>query len=157
MDVRRMTRRLGVVLLLLCLAVAVVGCIKAGVDPETGQTTYVPSPTVDKIATTTGEAIETAGPAVAAVATAINPTAGAIISAVLGGLIALYGTYKKWRQPLTEANTLLVKTAAGLRAAGDVIEEVVKPQLDAWSKAKLILKSAEANGAINADKLPLAL
>jgi len=157
MDVRRMMKWLGVVLLLLCLAAAVAGCVAGPVDPETGQKTFAATPAVDKIATTTGEAIQTAGPVVTAVATAINPAFGGIVGLVLGVAGALYGTYKKWRVPLTESNTLLVKTAAGLRAAGDVIEEVVKPQVDAWAKAKPILKNAAANGAINADKLPLAL
>ena len=143
-------------MVLAALAVGVAGCVAAGEDPETGQKTYAAAPAVDKIATTTGEAIETAGPVVTAVATAINPAFGGIVGLVLGVAGALYGTYKKWRQPLTQANTLLTKTSAGLRAAGDVIDEVVKPQMDAWSKAKLILKNAEANGAINADKLPLA-
>ena len=141
-----------VVLVMALLVIGVVACTTL-VDPATGEKTYAVKESVAKGIETVGTTAEAVGPAVAAGVTAINPVAGGIVSTILGIALSLFGCYKKWRVPLTESTIMLDKVSAGLRAAGDVIETVVKPNVELWAKAKPVLKVAEANGAVNGDKI----
>ena len=137
---------------LLLVGMCVVGCVVA-TDPETGEKLYAVAPKVDSAITTTGETLDTIGPAVVVGATAINPVAGSIVGLIVGIASSLFGCYKKWRVPLVESQTMLDKMIVGARAAADVIEEVVKPNADIWPGAKKILKKAEVSGAIMPNSL----
>ena len=145
-----MKKRMVVVIVL--LAIGIVGCVSS-VNPETGEKEYAMKESVAKAVDTVGTTAEAVGPAVAAGVSAINPVAGGIVSTVLGIVLSLFGCWTKWKKPLIESTIMLDKVSAGLRAAGDVIEDVVKPNADLWAKAKPILKTAEKNGAINGDKV----
>jgi len=84
---------------------------------------------------------------------AVNPLAGIIGSAVLTTFVTLFGTYKKWKQPLAEANSNINKLILGLSAAGEVIETSVKPNVELWAVQREKMRKARAAGGIMPDKL----
>ncbi len=127
--------------LIVLLAIAVVGCTMT-IDPVTGEKGYAVKESVVKVIDTIGTTAEIAG-----------PMTGGIVGTILGIVVSVFGCYQTWKKPLTESGIMLDKVTAGLRAAGDVIEEVVKPNVASWATAKPILKLAAKNGSINADKL----
>ena len=132
--------------------VFVVGCMSA-VNPDTGEVVYGLQPGVDSAVMATGAALEEVGPTVAETAAIFNPVAGTIGGLIVGALLAIFQSYKKWRQPLMSLTTKYDKVIIGAKAAADVIETVVKPQLELWKQARGIMKSAEYGGAINPDKI----
>ena len=142
---------------MMTVSMVVPGC-QSSTNEETGKKEYEVAPKVDKGIETTRAAVELVGPAVVTGITMFNAVAGGAAGAVFTSLMTMLSLYRKWKKPLIEKGTLLVKVTAGLRAAGDVIEQVVKPNADMWSKdkptkAKTILLKAAAKGAINADML----
>ncbi len=139
-------------MVLLVAAMVIVGC-QATKDPVTGDTHYQPTEEVVKAIDTVGVATETLGPGITAATTAINPVIGVIVGLVVGIITSLYGTYKKWKIPLTEKSDMYDKLAAGARAAADVIERVVKPNKALWSEEGPKLKVIENAGAIMPDKI----
>jgi len=139
-------------ILLLLLVIAVAGCTTL-IDPATGEKTYAVKESVVTAIDAVGATAAAVGPAVAAGVTAINPVAGGIVGTILGIALTLFQCYKKWKVPLTKSGVRLDKVTAGLRAAGDVIELVVKPNVELWAKAKPVLKTAAANGAVMGDQV----
>ena len=128
------------------------GCT-ATVDEKTGEKLYGVEPGVDEAIEKGGKILETLGPPVVTGITALNAVAGAVASGLLTASLTLLGLYRKWRKPLMEQGVILGKVTAGLRVAGDVIETLVKPNAELWSKAETKLLKAAAKGAINADKV----
>ncbi|HEG43773.1 MAG TPA: hypothetical protein ENH94_06985 [Phycisphaerales bacterium] len=134
------------------LVMSITGCTMTS-DDETGERQYGVKPVVGETIETGGKLLETLGPPVVTGITAVNAVAGGVAGVVLTAVLSLLSCYRKWKVPLVEKSGMLVKVTAGLRAAGDVIENVVKPSKELWDKAKPVLKTAAANGAVNADKL----
>lgn len=123
-------------------------------EDNQGKKQYRLSEKGDQVITETGEVIEKVGPAATGIVTVIHPGAGAAVGAVMGILTVLIGCYKKWKKPLKEKGDALDKAVLGLRATGDVIEMVVKPNEKLWKEVKSQLKAAEKAGATMPDKLP---
>jgi len=139
-------------LLVLVMLVVVGGCTVA-TDPDTGQKTYALSEGAVKNIDATTSAIEAIGPPVAAGVSLISPMVGAGLSAVLTLLVTLFGTYKKWKQPLTAATTWQDKVTPGLLASAEGFEIVKDKAPEVWALIKPIFKRTENAGAINPDKV----
>jgi len=138
--------------LLVAALCTIVGCMSV-VDPETGETLYNMTPAAAEKIDAVGGTVEAIGPAVTAGVGIINPAAGVIAGIVVTLLSTLYGCYKKWKQPLLATTDKLDKVSMGARIAASIIDEVVKPNKDAWAKAKEALQKGKAKGAINPDEL----
>lgn len=142
----------------LMIVLAMVPGCQSSTNEETGEKEYQVPPKVDKSIEGAGSAVEAVGPAVVTGITMINAVAGGAASVAFTTLMTVLGLYRKWKKPLVEKSVMLDKVTVGLRAAGDVIEQVVKPNAELWSKdkptkAKTILLKAASKGAINADML----
>jgi hypothetical protein len=127
--------------IMLAMLVMVAGCVST-IDPATGKKGYAMKPAVAEFIDGVGTTAETAA-----------PLTGGVVGIGLGAIATMFGCYKKWRKPLVEKTLLVDKVTAGLRAAGDVIETVVKSDPKLWEKAKPSLRLAEKNGAIMPDKV----
>ena len=140
------------ILVLAMLLVTSLGC-QSSVNEDTGEKEYQVPPKVDATIEGAGAAIEGAGPAIVTGITMFNAVAGGIAGAVFTGLTTLLGLYRKWKKPLVEKGVLIDKMSAGMRAAADVIEHVVKPNKEAWAEYKPKMLKVEAKGAIMPDKI----
>ena len=140
------------IMVLVLVLAGTLGCLSL-TDPETGETMYGVTPKAAATVDTVAAAVETAGPAVVGGITAFNPVIGGIAGVVLGGLSTLITLWKKWRTPFVRLSGRYERVAMGARAAGDVIEHVVKPTAELWEKSRTELKSAEIAGAIMPDTL----
>jgi len=140
------------VLLMMAFGLLAAGCVST-IDPVTGHKSYGLDPKAAQTIDTAAGTVEAVGGPVAVGIGAIHPAAGAIAGVIVGVLTGLAGAWRKWRKPLAEKSELLDKVAAGARAAADVIDEVVKPNLAAWAQARAKLKAAKRAGAIMPDEL----
>ncbi len=142
----------SVLVALMLVGVLLVGCVSL-VDPETGETLYGVAPAAAGAIDATAEGVETVGPGLAAIIGAINPGAGVIAGVAISALTTLGVLWRKWRTPMVEMSDSYDRLAMGARAAGDVIEEVVKPNAELWDKARPMMRAARAAGATNPDTL----
>ena len=112
----------------------------------------MPEETADKIDAVVDTA-ETIAPVIVATATAINPVLGGVMGLIAGIIGTGFSLWRKWRTPLIQSRDAYDKLAMGARAAGDVIEKLVKPTAELWERAKPTLKQAEKDGATMPHKI----
>lgn len=129
-----MITRRGMIICVLALLCAN-GCVETTDDAGDKQTEFSPGAkeAMDKISEGTKAAVEAIGPYV--------PEPIRYGLEILGGLALVLGQVKN------------MKIKKGSKAAAQVIEKHVRGNSTAWAEAKVILKTAEAAGAIMPNKL----
>ena len=148
------SKGLFVVLVMVAMAMLIasmVGCTVTA-DPVTGQKTYALSEPAAAAIDKTAAATEAIAPAVSAGVGLFSPAAGTAIGALASFLLTLYGTYKKWKEPLMAAADWQSKAITGLKASAEGWEIVKSKAPGTWQQVKPLFKASAEAGGINPDK-----